>query len=151
MILSPEGMSLSRITELIYLGSRIGCLEDYHRVRAQGVRACVDLKMEGADSWTFDAFLWLPTADQDPPSPVQLRMGIAFLKQCENAQIPVFVHCMAGVGRSSTLVLACLLAGPYGEGGTEEALAFLCSRRPVVNPNPRQIRAAEDAARAFRG
>jgi predicted protein tyrosine phosphatase len=149
MILSPERVSFDRITEVVYLGSRIANLDDYHRLRAPGVIACVDMKQEGADPWTFEAFLWLPTVDHDPPSQPHLRMGIGFLRQCERAAIPVFVHCMAGVGRSSTLVLAYLLAGRHRESGTSAALEFLCARRAVCNPNAAQIRAAEDAARSF--
>lgn len=151
MILSSERVSFDRITDVVYLGSRIASIDDYRRLRTEGVRACVDMKHEGADPWTFEAFLWLPTVDHEAPSQAHLRMGIAFLRQCEQAHMPVFVHCMAGVGRSSTLVLAHLLAGPYRETGTQSALAFLLSRRPVVNPNPRQIQAAEEAGRGYRG
>jgi predicted protein tyrosine phosphatase len=151
MILSPERVSFDKITDIIYLGSRIATLDDYHRLRAHGVRACVDMKQEGADPWTFEAFLWLPTLDHDPPSLAHLQMGIAFLRQCERGRMSVFVHCMAGVGRSSTLVLAYLLAGRFRDLGSRAALDFLCARRPVVNPNPQQVRAAEEAARSFEG
>ena len=152
MIRFPEPrVSFDRITDLVYLGSRIASLDDYHRLKAQGVRACVDMRQEGADPWTFDAFLWLPTVDHEPPSPMHLRMGIAFLRQCEQARMPVFVHCMAGVGRSSTLVLAYLLAGEYAERGAEDALDFMCERRACVDPNVRQIAAAVEAAKGFRG
>jgi predicted protein tyrosine phosphatase len=151
MILSPERVSFDRITELIYQGSRISSLDDYHRLRAEGVRACVDMKEEGSDPWTFEAFLWLPTIDHEAPSQVHLQMGIAFLRQCERARMPVFVHCMAGIGRSSTLVLAHLLAGPYRESGTQKALEFLCARRPVACPTAKQVEAAEQAARSYQG
>jgi hypothetical protein len=151
MILSPERVSFDRVTDFIYVGSRIASLDDYHRLRAEGVRACVDMKHEGADPWTFEAFLWLPTVDHDPPSRVHLQMGIAFLRQCERARMPAFVHCMAGVGRSSSLVLAHLLAGSYREQGLKAAIEVLCARRPVCNPNPQQIEAAVAAARAFEG
>jgi predicted protein tyrosine phosphatase len=149
VILSPERVSFNRITDVVYLGSRIASIDDYHRLRAEGVRACVDMKQEGADPWTFEAFLWLPTVDHEAPTVPHLQMGISFLRQCDRARLPVFVHCMAGVGRSSTLVLAYLLAGPYRELGTEAALGFLLSRRPVVNPNAAQIEAAEGAARTY--
>jgi predicted protein tyrosine phosphatase len=151
VILSPERVSFDRITDLVYLGSRIASIDDYDRLRAHGVRACVDMKQEGADPWTFEAFLWLPTVDHDPPSATHLQMGISFLRQCERGRLPVFVHCMAGVGRSSTLVLAYLLAGPFRGRDPREALDFLSSRRPVVNPNPMQITAAARAAEAYEG
>lgn len=151
MILSPERAAFDRITDRIFLGSRIVSFGDYRRLREAGVRACVDMKQEGADPWTFEAFLWLPTADQDAPSPAHLQMGIGFLRQCERAGMPAYVHCMAGVGRSTTLVLAHLLAESFREHGTRAALAFLASRRPVINPNPLQIAAAEAAALEFAG
>ena len=152
MIRFPEPrVTFDRITDLIYLGSRISSLDDYHRLKAHGVRACVDMKQEGADPWTFDAFLWLPTVDHDPPTLGHLRMGIAFLRQCEQAKMPVFVHCMAGVGRSSTLVLAHLLAGEFAGRETSDALDFLCERRACVDPNARQIAAAVEAARGYLG
>jgi predicted protein tyrosine phosphatase len=142
-------VSFDRVTDLIWLGSRIASLDDYHRLRAQGVRACVDMKQEGADPWTFDAFLWLPTVDHEAPSPGHLHMGIAFLRQCERAQVPVFVHCMAGVGRSSSLVLAHLMAGRFKGRSVDDALDFLRARRPAVNPTLDQVRAAQEAASRF--
>ncbi len=151
MIRLLDRVSFDRVTDLVWIGSRISTLDDYHRLRAQGVRACVDMKHEGADPWTFEHFLWLPTIDHDAPSLTHLHMGIAFLRQCDYGGVPVFVHCMAGVGRSSTLVLAWLLAGEYKDRGAEAALEFLCSRRAVVNPNARQVAAALEAARTFKG
>ena len=151
MILSPERVSFDRVTDLIYIGSRISTLDDYHRLRAHGVKACVDMKQEGADPWAFEAFLWLPTVDHDAPTLTHLHMGIGFLRQCEQAKIPVFVHCMAGVGRSSTLVLAYLLAGEFKDQTARAALDYLCARRSCVNPNPAQIQAATEAARTYRG
>jgi hypothetical protein len=150
VILSPEKASFDRVTELVWLGSRIHSVEDFRRLRAQGVRACVDMKREGADPWAFDAFLWLPTPDHEPPSQVHLRLGLAFLRECEEARMPVYVACHAGVGRSSTLVLAHLLAGPFRAAPAEAALDYLMSRRPAARPNPEQVEAAQLAAFALR-
>ena len=149
MILSPERTSFDRVTDLVFLGSRISSFDDYRRLRAEGIRACVDMKQEGADPWGFEAFLWLPTPDHEAPSQVHLRIGLAFLRECEAAGMPVFVACLAGVGRSSTLVLAHLLAGRFREEGLEAALEFLTARRPLVRPNPEQIEAARLAAFGF--
>ena len=149
MILSPERTSFDRVTDLVWMGSRIATLDDFRRLRSEGIRACVDMKLEGADPWGFDVFLWLPTPDHDAPSQVHLRIGLAFLRECEAAGLPVFVACLAGVGRSSTLVLAHLLAGPFRGKGVDAALKFLTERRPAVRPNPEQIEAAQLAAFAF--
>ena len=75
-------------------------------------------------------------------------MGMAFLRECELAKMPVFVACLAGVGRSSTLVLAHLLTGRFREEGTDAALEFLSARRAVIRPTPEQIDAAVRAARS---
>jgi len=149
MILSPEH-TFDRITEFVYQGSRIVSMDDYHRLRAHGLRACVDLKHEGADTWSFDAFLWLPTVDHEAPSPTHLRLGMAFLRQCEAARLPVLVSCLAGVGRSSALVLAHLLGGLYAGRDAQAALQHLCARRPVARPTPAQVDAAVEAAGLFR-
>jgi protein-tyrosine phosphatase len=76
-------------------------------------------------------------------------MGIHFLRECEAVRMPAFVVCMAGVGRSPTLVLAHLLAGEFREQGPDAALEFLTARRPVVHPSPQQIEAAVLAARSW--
>jgi predicted protein tyrosine phosphatase len=150
VILSPERTSFDRITDLVWMGSRIASYDDYRRLRAEGIRACVDMKQEGADPWGFEAFLWLPTPDHEAPSQVHLRIGLAFLRECETAGMPVFVACLAGVGRSSSLVLAHLLAGRFAGEELEAALEFLTARRPIVRPNPEQVEAARLAAFAFR-
>jgi predicted protein tyrosine phosphatase len=147
VILSPERTSFDRVTQLVWLGSRIATIEDYRRLREEGVRACVDMKREGADPWGFEAFLWLPTPDHEAPSQLHLRLGLRFLSECEASEVPVFVACLAGVGRSSTLVLAHLLAGRFREQGLDAALDFLT----VARPNPEQLEAARLAAFAFRG
>jgi len=146
VIRSPEKTSCDRVTELVWLGSRISSVGDYVRLRAKGIRACIDMKAEGADPWGFEAFLWLPTPDHGPPRPTQLRMGLAFLRECEAAGMPVLVTCMAGFGRSSTLVLAHLLADRFREAGPDVALQYLNARRAMVSPNPEQIEAARRAA-----
>jgi protein-tyrosine phosphatase len=54
-----------------------------------------------------------------------------------------------GVGRSCCLVLAHLLAGRFRGAGPQEALDFLSARRPLANPNSRQIEAAVEAAASY--
>jgi hypothetical protein len=148
----PGPASFDQVTDLVWIGSRIVSLADYRRVRAAGVRACVDMKQEGADPWSFEAFLWLPTPDHEPPSQAHLRMGLSFLQECERAAMTVLVSCHAGVGRSTTLVLAHLLARSFRQRASQPtldvraALELIVSRRPVVRPTADQIEAARLAA-----
>jgi hypothetical protein len=142
-------VDLDRISDLVWLGSRLASLDDYHRARALGVRACVDMKREGADLWDFDAFLWLPTPDHESPTPLHFAMGLSFLRRCEHARVPVAAVCRAGVGRSPALVLAHLLAGRFRDEGVQAARDFLSARRPAVHLTPEQDEAAIAAARDF--
>ncbi|HEY7513536.1 MAG TPA: dual specificity protein phosphatase [Vicinamibacteria bacterium] len=151
MILSPEKASVDRITDGVWMGSRVASPDDYHRLRALGVRACVDMKLEGADPWTFDAFLWLPTPDHEAPRTAHLLLGLDFLKRCEEGQLPVYVACLAGIGRSSSLVLAHLLVGRYRDEGVEPALDYLRARRPTARPSRAQVAAAVEAAGIYCG
>ena len=142
MIRSPEPINYDRVTDLVWIGSRISSFEEYNRLRTKGIRACIDMKAEGADPWGFEAFLWLPTPEHESPRPAQLRMGLAFLRDCEAAGMPVVVTCMAGFGRSSTLVLAHLIAGRFREEGVDVALQYLHARRSRASPTPAQVEAA---------
>ena len=110
------------------------------------------MKQEGADPWTFDAFLWLPTVDHDAPSPAAPAHGHRVPAPVRaGARCPSSSTAWPASGRSSTLVLAYLLAGEFAERGPDAALDFLCARRACVNPNARQIAAAVEAAKGFRG
>lgn len=149
MILSIDRTSFDQITDQIYLGSHICSDDDYHKLRAHGIRAAIDMREEGTDLWHFEAFLWLPTVDHTASTTLHLKLGIAFLRECEKERVPVFVHCTAGVGRSAALVLAHLLSDAYREPGTSAALEYIRARRSVIHPNPAQIRAAEQAAREY--
>jgi dual specificity MAP kinase phosphatase len=148
MIPLPDRLSFDRITDHVWLGSRVASLDDYHRIRAQGVRACVDMKAEGPDPWGFEAFLWLPTDDHQAPAVPLLRMGLDFLRRCEEQERAVYVSCLAGIGRSPSLVLAHLIRSRFRGAPHEEALSFLCNKRPIVSLTDRQYAAAVSAATA---
>eukprot|EP01017_Pseudomicrothorax_dubius_P002044 TRINITY_DN0_c77_g1_i1.p1 TRINITY_DN0_c77_g1~~TRINITY_DN0_c77_g1_i1.p1 ORF type:complete len:235 (+),score=25.34 TRINITY_DN0_c77_g1_i1:59-763(+) len=59
---------------------------------------------------------------------------IDFINENRRRGVSVFVHCMAGISRSSTIVLAYLM---HSEGySLRDAMNHCVTRRPIVKPNP---------------
>lgn len=85
--------------------------------------------------------LHLPVRDFTPPTPDQLRRGVAALKQALADGTRVAVHCGAGLGRTGTL-LACFLV----EGGREpdEAIGLVRAARPGSLETSAQEKAVHD-------
>jgi atypical dual specificity phosphatase len=75
--------------------------------------------------------LYLPTIDFMPPTLEHLQEGVAFIQQVREEGGKVYVHCKAGRGRSTTVVVCWLV---HAAGMTpEEAQKHIESRRPHVN------------------
>lgn len=68
-----------------------------------------------------------------------LREALDFIRQCESEHSEggdggaLLVHCMQGVSRSASVVIAYLMES--GNMSMDEALALVQSRREVANPN----------------
>jgi len=56
-----------------------------------------------------------------------------FISKAVKSQSPVLVHCIAGVSRSATIVIAHLMK-KYGYS-KEESYNFVKSKRPIIEPN----------------
>jgi atypical dual specificity phosphatase len=81
--------------------------EDLVALKAQGIKALVNLREEAVESEFFArqcglVYLHLPVVDWDLPSPDQITTFIDFLAHPANR--PALVHCAAGVGRTGTFV-----------------------------------------------
>lgn len=71
----------------------------------------------------------------------QIKEGVDFFKEKIDAKETVYVHCKAGRGRSTAIVLAYLLTYGLGEQkfkDYDEAYAYVKQLRPQINLNPRQ-------------
>ncbi len=84
-----------------------------------------------ADEWQSDA----------PPGPHHIEKLIAFGRDW-NAELPILVHCWAGVSRS-TAAAYILLCDRLGSGSEARIAAALRTRAPHASPNPLMIRLAD--------
>jgi predicted protein tyrosine phosphatase len=102
----------------------------------QGVRAILSVRMEEPDYVTsrFEDAAALLVEDWFPFPYDLLVEGIRFIDRNVRAGRRVYVHCFAGVSRSSFLV-SCYLMLVRGIP-FEEALATVRDRRPIVSPHP---------------
>jgi atypical dual specificity phosphatase len=84
-------------------------------LRAQGIGALVTLTEDPLDASSIARHgletLHLPVVDMTPPSTVQLLDALAFIDRRVAAGIPVAVHCLAGQGRTGTVLGAYLIRG----------------------------------------
>jgi hypothetical protein len=89
----------------------------------------------------------LPILDATAPSAEQLQDAVAWLREVM-ALGPVYVHCALGHGRSTTVVLAYLLATGL-TGSVKEGLRHLRSLRPGIRLHPPQARLLQQYARGI--
>lgn len=114
---------------------------DVPELKALGVRAVVNM----CDEWPGPAQeyhrhgieqLRLPTIDGSSPTAEVIAAGVAFARShlaagpLPSGQDAVLVHCRCGMGRSATVMLACLVA--LGGEEPDAALARMKQRRPEV-------------------
>lgn len=136
------------IDEHLLLGGAL-MFDDLERLQHQGVRAIVNLSAERPDNRErlraaqID-YLWLPVMDALPPTVDQIQRGLAWIEKRLNHGHTVYIHCAAGMGRSTTL-LACWYIYAH-RMSVPQVLHFIKGRRPQVAPTRWQIRRMEEFA-----
>jgi protein-tyrosine phosphatase len=99
-----------------------------------GTEAVVNL-LDAKDPYQAEACLWAPILDGPPvPSIEWLKRVVEFIKTQREAGLTVYVHCANGVSRSGMVSTAYLMQ--EHNWTRDQALAFVCSKRPEVRPNP---------------
>jgi atypical dual specificity phosphatase len=94
-----------------------------------------------------DGFLWRRVAMPDGytggiPDPRQFAQALEILTTWEKQQQTVYVHCLAGKGRSPSICIAYLV---YSHGmSLAEALRFVKECHPVSSPDKHQVRVMRD-------
>ncbi len=137
------GLNVSRIDDLLFVGGQFRARQ-WPALRALGIRAVLSLQAEREDTFHGlppDRALRLQVPDFYPPSIEQLQEAVVFIQAAHAEQLPVLVHCHAGVGRAALTASAFLIAGGMSHA---EAFAHLRRARPIIALNAiQQARLAE--------
>lgn len=129
------GLNLSQIDPLLYVGGQFRAAQ-WPRLHRIGIRAVLSLQAEREDRFLGDPpsrALRLLVPDFHPPSVEQLRAAVAFIQEAHAEQLPVLVHCHAGVGRASLTASAFLIA--TRQLSAEAAFGQIRQARPIVRLN----------------
>jgi atypical dual specificity phosphatase len=122
-------------------GGALAAFEDeLPTLHSVGVRAVVSLLNIPGDAAVYEsagfAFLCLPVPDGGGPTMEQADRFVRFVNEHRTAQRPVAVHCLAGLGRTGTLLAAFLIS--QGESAEAAIRRVRIVERDAVE-TPQQI------------
>lgn len=121
-------------------------LDEFRWLRENGVQLLISLtETPPFHRWLDDAGLLglhLPVADFHAPSPEQLEQCLSAIRRANEQKLGVGVHCMAGLGRTGTVLASYFVVQGYSPA---DAIAHVRSLRPGSIETPEQ----ESAVVAF--
>jgi atypical dual specificity phosphatase len=131
--------------------ARPGAIEELEWLRQQGIQVLVSLTEDRLRrDWTDDAGLLVfhePLEDMEAPSQDQLERVVSAIQKALSHNMPVAVHCGAGLGRTGVVLAAFLVA----KGSTAQAAVTRIRRlRPGSIETEEQVEAVELFARRKR-
>ena len=105
-------------------------IDEVHWVIDQGVKSIVTVREEPlADDWIKDVnYLHVKSNDLGVPEFDDLGYAVDFIHRRITNNQPVLVHCLAGLGRTGT-ILACYLV-KYQNESADEAMEKVREQRP---------------------
>ncbi len=115
----------------LYLGSQYVSHDD---LKLNGIKTVIDMRDDRRDALPCDTYYNFPIED----SPKIDISGI-IVEVCEiihkelSIGRPVYVHCAAGISRSTTIIIAYLMK--YMNMSYDNAYAYVKDKRIVINPN----------------
>jgi len=147
---APHGFSWVEKPHLAAL-ARPSSAEDLHWLRQQGIQVLVSLTEDRLRrDWTDDAGLLVfhePLEDMEAPTEEQLDRVVSAINKALDANLPVAVHCGAGLGRTGVVLAAYLVS----RGMTAQAaIARIRRLRPHSIETEDQALSVESFARRHR-
>lgn len=119
----------------IYLGG-LPNLYNKHRLKSLGITHILTVMLGVKSSYPDHEFntLNIPVRDVEWEKLYKyFDTAVDFIKNCEQSDGNIFVHCKCGVSRSSTLIAAYLIREK--NMSADDAIKYLQLSRPKVNPN----------------
>jgi len=126
----------------LYVGGQIDAA-GWRWLSGKGISADVNMRIEHDDlahGIEPEAYIWLPTVDDEAPSLDQLRSGVAFIARSVEQGRSVYVHCASGVGRAPTMAAAYLVSSGKS---LDQALVQIQTVRPFIKITPPQLEILE--------
>lgn len=146
----PHGFSWIDRPHLAAL-ARPGSVEDLNWLRQQGIQVLVSLTEDRPRrDWADEAGILVfhePLEDMEPPTQQQLDRSVSAICKALDNNMPVAVHCGAGLGRTG-VVLACYLVARGMNAAN--AIAKIRRLRPSSIETEEQAESVEWFARRSR-
>jgi atypical dual specificity phosphatase len=147
---APQGFSWVANRVLAAL-ARPGAPEDLAWLRAQGIEVLLSLTEDRLPrDWTDDAGLLVyhvPLEDMEPPTQEQLDQCVSAINKALEKNMPVAVHCGAGLGRTGVVLAAYFVSSGMN---AVTAIAKVRRLRPHSIETEEQAEAVEHFARRRR-
>lgn len=140
----------SRVVSGLYVGGQ-PYRRGLRRMANEGITASVSLRRTVDDEGrgvALERHLWLPTADDTPPTLHQLAEASEFIEDARREGRAVYVHCASGVGRAPTTAAAYLVSLGLAP---QEAWQLIRRTRPFVRPKAAQVEQVELFYRCVNG
>lgn len=133
-----EQDSIQKIDEHVYLTNWRGasCIEKLQRLNINDVISVVEHNPPTELVKAKKRILHLRLYDDEHQKIFpELLAAHEFIMDCKRANRSVLVHCLMGISRSTSVIIAHLMLA-YPRITYEEALGKVCKMRPIANPNP---------------
>jgi protein-tyrosine phosphatase len=133
------GVNISQIEPLLFVGGQFRP-DQWPQIYKRGVRAVLSLQAEYEDRFEGapePQALRLLVPDYHPPSIEQLQEAVSFIEEMHTQELPVFIHCHAGMGRAPLTAAAYLMQTRSWDH--RQALKHIRHSRPIVTLNEIQM------------